>query len=291
MGERDYVRRNDTTMHFSVLRTSRDRSWTGFCATVYEMSGGFSEDRFTDHSITMHVGTPLIVSSHCDGLDLHRLQVPGDIEIVPAGFWRAWETEGATIKLTIDVSPAFVETTAEEMRLNLDLVSIAPQLHVNDAQIEHIAWALKAELETDEPLGRLYADSLGLALAAHLLRSYAAVVPTRAFRNLPKHRLQRAKDYINDNLSRDLTLTELATIAAMSPSHFKVLFKQFVGMPVHQYVIHKRVEYAVDLLSRGWLPLSDIAMRSGFADQSHMARCVRRVTGVTPRGVMRNEAS
>ncbi|MBC5800339.1 MAG: helix-turn-helix transcriptional regulator [Candidatus Eremiobacteraeota bacterium] len=53
----------------------------------------------------------------------------------------------------------------------------------------------------------------------------------------------------------------------MSPSHFKALFKQFAGMPVHQYVIRCRVQYAIDLLSRGCLPLSDVASRAGFADQ------------------------
>ena len=288
MEERNWVRRNDTKMQFSVRKTSQDRFWTGFCATIYDASGGFSEDCFTNHSVSMHVGAPLLVNSRCDGLELHRLQVPGDIKIVPAGFCRVWETEGPTIKLTIDVSPSLLQTAAEEMGVNSDLVSIAPQLYVRDPRIEHIGWALKAELEADEPFGRLYADSLGLALAAHLLRRYAPVVPRRAFSNLPKRRLQRAADYIHDNLAQDLTLTQLAAIANMSPSHFKVLFKQFVGMPVHQYVIRSRVEYAMGLLSHESLPLSDVAVRSGFADQSHMARCMRRITGVTPSVVMRN---
>lgn len=83
------------------------------------------------------------------------------------------------------------------------IVSIAPQLHVRDAQVEHIGWALKAELETDEPLGRLYADSHGLALAAHLLRRYAPVVPKRPISRLPKRRLQRMTAYIHDNLKHD----------------------------------------------------------------------------------------
>lgn len=74
----------------------------------------------------------------------------------------------------------------------------------------------------------------------------------------------------------------------MSPSHFKVLFKQFVGMPVHQYVVRCRVEYAMNLLSKGWRSLDDVAARAGFADQSHMAHCMRRITGATPSTVMRN---
>jgi AraC family transcriptional regulator len=60
------------------------------------------------------------------------------------------------------------------------------------------------------------------------------------------------------------------------------LFKQSVGVPVHQYVLRSRVAYAVDLLVKSKLPLSDVALQAGFANQSHMARCVRRATGLTP---------
>jgi AraC family transcriptional regulator len=69
----------------------------------------------------------------------------------------------------------------------------------------------------------------------------------------------------------------------MSPSHFKVLFKQSIGLPVHQYVVRSRVEYASTLIGRGKLPLSDVALQAGFANQSHMARWMKRVTGRTPR--------
>ncbi len=288
MEERVWVKRNDAAMQFSVRRTSRERFWTGFEAAIYDASGGFSELRHTDHSVSMHVGAPLLVSSRCDGLILHRLQVPGDIKIVPAGFSRVWETEGPTTKLTIDLSPSLVRTAAEEMGLNPDRVSIVPQLHLRDPQIEHIGWALKAELETDEPFGRLYADSLGLALAAHLLRRYAPAVRKRIAGDLPKRRLRRVTDYIHDHLAHDLTLGELAAIANLSPSHFKLVFRESVGVPVHQYVVRARVEYAMDLLLRGQLPPSDIALRSGFSDQSHMARCMRRLTGITPSALLRN---
>jgi len=71
-------------------------------------------------------------------------------------------------------------------------------------------------------------------------------------------------------------------VAGVSPSHFKTLFKRSVGMPVHQYVIRTRVDYATELLQRGEGPLADIALQAGFANQSHLARCMRRIAGVTP---------
>jgi AraC family transcriptional regulator len=117
------------------------------------------------------------------------------------------------------------------------------------------------------------------------LRRYAPAVSRRAAGGLSKPRLQRVTDYIRGHLTQDLALAELAEIANVSPSHFKALFKQAVGLPVHQYVIRSRVDFAIDLLRDGKLPLSDVALQAGFANQSHMARCMRRVAGVTPGAV------
>ncbi len=280
--------RGDPEMQFSVRKTSRDRCWSGLSATIYETSGGFANLCFAESGISMHVGPPLLVRARCDGRRLRYRQVPGDIKIFPAGFSGLWEADGPSLKLSIPVSPALLRTAAEEMGVTPDRVSIEPQLHLRDPQIEFIGWALKAELETEDPFGRLYADSLGLALAAHLLRRYAPLAPKRIGRNLSRRQLQRVTDYIHDHLTHDLTLAEVAKVANVSPSHFKVLFKQSVGIPVHQYVVRSRVEHAMGLLSRDKFSLEDVAHRSGFADQSHMARCMRRVFGITPTAVLRN---
>ncbi len=270
------------------MQITNTRSWTGLEATLCDTSGGFTETaRFPKHSVSMHVGAPTQATCRCDGSVSRRFQSAGDIDIVPAGFCGAWEDEGPTTMLIVSVSPSLVRTTAEEMGVNPDRVSIAPQLALRDPQLEHIGWALKAELETGEPFGRLYAEGLGVALTAHLLRRYASIVPQRIASGLSKRRLQRVTDYIHDHLAYDLTLAELAGIANLSPSHFKALFKQSVGMPVHQYVIRSRVAHATELVLGGTLPLCDVALQAGFANQSHMARCMRRVTGVTP-GALRN---
>ena len=71
-------------------------------------------------------------------------------------------------------------------------------------------------------------------------------------------------------------------------SHFKALFRQSLGLPVHQYVVRRRVDRARALLLEGQLPLCQIALESGFAHQSHMARWMRRLLAVTPTDVVRS---
>lgn len=285
--ERAWSRHEDREMVFSARASSAQRNWNGFDAIIYEASAGFSEQEFVRHNVSMQIGRPLLVTSRCNGQTLRRLQVPGDVKIVPPRVSRVWETESATIKLTMYLSSVLMLSAADAMGVNPDHVDIAPQLHVRDPRIEHIGWAVKAELESFEPLGRLYGESLGLALAAHLLRAYVPARTAPSDARLGRRRLQRVVDYIQDHLSQDLSLSDLAKLLDMSPSHFKVIFKQSMGLPVHQYVIRSRVEYATDLIARGKLPLSDVALQAGFANQSHMARSMKRLTGVTPNAVRR----
>lgn len=80
----------------------------------------------------------------------------------------------------------------------------------------------------------------------------------------------------------------LASVAGFSLSHFKPLFKQAVGMPVHRFVLERRVERARSLLLQGGRTISEIALEAGFAHPSHMARCMRRLLGVGPRQVAKS---
>ena len=154
---------------------------------------------------------------------------------------------------------------------------------MRDPRIEHIGWAVKAELESPDPLGRLYGEGLGLALASHLLGNYVHARSSDS--KFSRRRLRRVMDFVREHLAEELSLAQLAELVKMSPSQFKVVFKRSTGLPVHQYVIRARVEYASELIARDKMPLSQIALQAGFANQSHMARCIKRLTGITPRHV------
>lgn len=274
-------------MQFSLRASSEGRQWTGFDAALYDTSGGLVEvPARTVHNISMHMGRPVVATCRCEGPIHRRFQTPGDIDIVPVGCSAAWEDDGPTTILSINIDPSIVRSTAELMGLNADTISIAPRLQVRDPKLKHIGWALRAELESGEPNDRLYAESLGTALVAHVLRRYAKVSAI-ARRGLSRSQLQRVLTYIGDNITSNLSLPDLAAIAGLGASTFRALFKQSIGVPVHQYVIRTRVECAARLLSRGGVRLSEVAIQAGFVDQSHMARCMRRVLGMTPAEVMR----
>jgi AraC family transcriptional regulator len=240
-----------------------------------------------EHRLKIHAGPP--VRGACS---VHRfLYTRGDIDIQPAGYSDAWQEFQPNTSLIVHLSRGLLRRAAEDLALDPDRAVLEPQHQFRDPQIEHIAWALEADRRSAQRNGDLYTESLGLALAVHLLCRYR---PRAALQHASMHsrerglsplQLRRVIAFIEEHLDQDLSIARLAGLAAISGSHFKTLFKRSVGVPVHEYVIQRRVEHASALLSQGDLPASEIALAAGFAHQSHMARAMRRVLGVTPRAV------
>ena len=100
--------------------------------------------------------------------------------------------------------------------------------------------------------------------------------------SLPSCRLRRVTEYIQQNLDKDLTLTELAAVVYMSPYHFARLFKYSTGVPPHRFVVRQRIAHARASLATPELSIAQISLRVGFRTPSHFATVFRRVLGITP---------
>jgi AraC-like DNA-binding protein len=77
-------------------------------------------------------------------------------------------------------------------------------------------------------------------------------------------------------------ITELARMACMSESYFKVLFKRETGMPPVEYAMRRRIERAKDLLRSSNTPITRLAMDLGFSTSQHFSTVFMRLTGLTP---------
>ena len=100
---------------------------------------------------------------------------------------------------------------------------------------------------------------------------------------LPPVLTQRICEYIESHLDQKIGLEALAAMAGLSTHHFARAFHQSVGMPPHGYILSRRLDRAERMLRETQLPLSEIAVATGFSDQSHLARHFRRRTGMSPR--------
>jgi transcriptional regulator GlxA family with amidase domain len=99
---------------------------------------------------------------------------------------------------------------------------------------------------------------------------------------LPPRALRRVREFIEANLEESISLQMLADIVGLSMCHFARAFKQSAGVTPHDYLVRHRVQRAQELLAGTDLPLSEIAIAVGFADQSHCARRFHEHVGLTP---------
>ena len=189
--------------------------------------------------------------------------------------------------LKLRLAPALFERIFEDLQANpSDKVELLDTFCTRDMQIESIALRLLAELKVEGFASRIYVESLANELAVHLLRHYSTAkkLGEPSATSLPRRKLQRAIEYINDNLGEDLTLDGIAGTLAMSPYRFAHGFRQAVGVTPHRYVIQCRMERAKSLLRETELPVTQIAHEVGYSNQSHFSVIFHRLTGQTPRG-------
>ncbi|WP_439893889.1 helix-turn-helix domain-containing protein (plasmid) [Ralstonia sp. 25C] len=268
------------------LRSSEGLGWDGFAATLLGIRPGTYRVPATEcHRINVHVGAPVRANCVCDGRRYSRIQAHGDADVIPAGLPGMWTDDADCRILRIAISDGVVRSIGEQ--IGLRHAQITPRLQWRDTRVQHLAAALGAELEAEDRSDALYAESLRAALVVRLLSSSRDVAAggVNSARTLAPRVAARVIDYIEAHLHRRLTLAELAAQAGLSVPHFNVLFRATLGVPVHRYVVQRRVERAKALLLEGRRSASQIALDVGFAHQSHMTQWMQRLLGVTPRDI------
>lgn len=274
--------------------------WSNLHLEVYQQP----EFEIAEHQHTMHViACGLPDSPGASEWDHHKLasgerwldgkrererRRSGDIAIIPAGMSHRCNWNTSVQFMVLAVEPALLRQVGEDF-VNVNQIELMPRfMNQSDPLIQGIFFSLRAELEAGKIGGDLLIDSLKTTLAIHLLRNYCTIQPRLSSDSdgLSRSTLQHVTEYIHAHLDRDLKLIELSTIAQLSPYHFLRLFKQQMGITPHQYILQRRIEKAKYLLQHSELSIADIAVRTGFCDQSHLTRCFKRIIGVTPKQLL-----
>lgn len=208
----------------------------------------------------------------------------GEFCITPAGQYISAHWDNPLDNLGLLFDPEFVRRTALENRFS-PTFELLDSGNNQDSLIPHIGLALLANRDSETPAGKLYTDSLIQTLTLHLLKNYS----TASFRQentnggLSGYKLRHVQEYINENLSEDLSLAEIAEVAGLSQFHFARAFRKTTGQTPQQYLMRQRIERAKELLAKKDTPIIEISLQTGFKNQSHFTTLFRKFTKLTPK--------
>ena len=268
--------------------TSAGRGWGGAMINLHDWtSGGNVSSPALDHDvIAMRVSGTVRLTQIRDG-KTHTARVgTGNVTLHPRGMESRWNWDRPGGILLMRMPPELLQHAAEEItrspRVNTELLNCFGR---QDRFVEQIARQFQAELHVPAHPAQAYiSQALSHALAAHMVCRFNAygVRQKRQPQGLHPRVMQRIHDYIQANLHDPIDLKTLAGIAHVSRFHFARMFKESAGVSAMAYLETQRMQRAVELMQRGDLPLGQIAVLTGYTDQSYFTKRFRLHRGLTP---------
>ena len=150
-------------------------------------------------------------------------------------------------------------------------------------------FALLSEMERlqaqDGSLEPAYCEAMSLAAVRHLQHRHFANGAAAARRacGLTRWQLRRVEEYVEDNLARAIRIADLASLCGYSAAHFHRAFRRTCGMTPLEFVNHRRVRRALEILqAEDAVTMTELAERLGYASPNYFARLFRRLVGVGP---------
>jgi AraC family transcriptional regulator len=213
---------------------------------------------------------------------------PGSITIWPAAYevqaisWKTVDAPGEpTEMISVHLDPSVLRLLTPE----LEGQPVSMQAAIEDPMLSSLIGLIETDIRSGCSTGRLYGESLSVALASGVLARYAVLAPAqRPVRaGLSIRQRERVRDLIHANLGGDLSFGELARVAGLSAPRFAVVFRNTFGTSPHQYILKERIKEARALLALRHLSIADVALAVGFSSQSHFTLAFKNAVGVTPR--------
>lgn len=194
----------------------------------------------------------------------------GTMNFVPAGVPHRTHSHGARL-VRMEFPNTFLAGADE-----LGAMFRMPQMIADPASVS-VARRVVAEIRAGEPGWRLVVQGLIMELLGRIARARAG-----SFTRAPPGWLRGVKERIDSDCAAPVSVAELAKIAGVHPVHLARRFRDAYGCSVGEYVRRRQLQAAEELLVSSQLDLREVALRCGFADQSHFSKVFRRSLGVPP---------
>lgn len=157
-------------------------------------------------------------------------------------------------------------------------------------EISELLLSMESEFEAAEPEFELIVKIRLLTVLVLLSRACGITESSYESHDDPNlTAMDSVMEYINANLTTQLSLDDLAKQANMSRSYFSTVFRRLNGMTPWEYIMLKRVETAISMLSREDSSIIEVAGACGFNSTANFNRAFKKITGRTPSSYRRGE--
>jgi AraC family transcriptional regulator len=261
---------------------SSGERWGGVVVELHRVERADTPEFYIrEHTVILHRSPTVVIELKRAGEYRRQSVAPGEVSLISAGM-PLQVRHGPKEQLVMALTPEFVAQVVDTPNAAEPLFE--EQHAVNDRQIVHIAKALETEAKAGYPSGRVYGEALGAALVAHLIAQYSAprLNASEHTGGMSPCALRRVMRYIDEHLTEEIRIDDLARVAGLSHHRFAHNFKRTTGLPPLQYVIHRRVECAKPLLRDTDNTVANLTYELGFGSPSRFAFLFRRETGMTP---------
>lgn len=214
----------------------------------------------------------------------------GSFELIPAGaeLSARWEAPKSSVLAALTEERLQALAGAEFGSDGFELHP--PRVGVVDTRALAIGRAIRDELACGECAVVECIDAWLTILGAHVLRQYSSLggrLDAGVRRGLAPGVWRRVDAFIHAHLADQVTVSQLADVAGLSPSHFARSFRITTGQAPHQYLLATRMEAARQRIVGSREPLEQVARHTGFSSNSHLSAVMRRFWGVSPTALRR----
>lgn len=265
--------------------------WNGLEAFTYRLT---VPDTFIKSSPTIfweHATLVMQLDGQPNRLEVHdgrrwtkHLSKPGSIQFSPMNTQKSMRWSESANNIAISIHRTLLNSIAQEhFQGDPSNVAIGALATLHDPFLTQCGFVLAQLLQYNDASDRLYAESLSVTIAHHLMRFYAdrqSII--HAAPCVDSRELRRVLDYLHSRWNTSISLFDLANHAGMSVAHLSRLFRREFGVSPHQYLIQLRCQNACKMLQHSTLTIAEVAQNIGFFDQSHFTRHFKRLYRVTP---------
>jgi len=210
--------------------------------------------------------------------------VVGHVSFIPAERQNHGWYEGGVLEcLSLEIPPEWMAKCLPDR--DLSTIEFLSATNRFDPLIFNVMIALQEEAASGGPAGRLFGETAATLIGLHLIRHYSSIgspVIPRMPRETAAPDLERTVEFMEENLSADLSLETLAKVANMSLSSFVRSFRSLMRMSPHKYLVQRRIDRSQQFLRSSDASIAEIAYQLGFSSQSHFSNVFRAWVGESP---------